>query len=117
MNNNPLAVGDCYEQAYKWITSNFGDHLRLVHGLIKGQGPLEGKIIDHAWCEDLNLKLVYDNTLPIPHRVMSMSKYYKISRLDEKSLLKYTTMEAIDLALDAHTYGPWDKDRFNFEIK
>lgn len=52
--------GDCYEAAAHYLldhvlgigVTNPNHGLRLVHGEVAGQGPLEGKTFGHAWIED-----------------------------------------------------------------
>ena len=98
--------GDCYILAYKYMTSHPNKNLKLVHGLVTGQGALENIVYNHAWVEDGNK--IIDLTLPKPlQKSLSVNQYYKIGKI--KTVYKYSYNEVIDKSLEFQTYGPWEK--------
>ncbi len=102
--------GDCYEVSYQYFQKNAlrNDKLRLVHGLVTGQGPLEGIVYNHAWVEDGNK--IIDMTLPTKlQKSLSKSMYYKIGKIKESNVYKYNYNEVIEKSLEYKTYGPWEK--------
>jgi len=104
---NREATGDCYEAAVKiMLLDTPNPNLRLVHGEVAGQGPLEGVTLGHAWVEDGDV--VIDNT---NGRNITMPKvvYYAIGRIDQiNNFHVYTTEEARTKVLSFLHYGPWD---------
>ena len=102
------AGGDCYQQAYKYFQSNHykDKNLKLVHGLVTGQGALEGVVYNHAWCENKNK--VIDMTLPSKfQKSLSVKEYFKIGKI--KTTFKYDFNEHLEKVLEFETYGPWEK--------
>jgi hypothetical protein len=100
--------GDCYVQAYQYFQSNAhrDRSLRLVHGLVTGQGKLEGLVYNHAWCESKNK--VIDTTLPKKfQKSLSVREYYEIGKI--KTVFKYDFNEHLDKVVEYETYGPWEK--------
>lgn len=110
------AEGQCYKVAYQFFDRNNYKNpgMKLVHGLIIGQGPIEGKKIDHAWVEYNGY--VYDYTLSEKYQVLPIRDYYKLARLNEKDLIKYTPDQVLKLVLEHKTYGPWDYKLLNHKI-
>lgn len=110
------AEGQCYRLAYQYFDkeSYRSPGMLLVHGLVTGQGRLEGKMFDHAWVEYKGT--VFDFTLPTKYQKLPLEVYYKISRLDEKSLIKYTPRQVNEQAIKHGTYGPWDKKLLNHKV-
>jgi len=102
------ALGNCYEAAGKYIMGSRGrDHgLRLVHGEVAGQGPLEGKTFGHAWDEDGNKVIDTSNGR---HIVMPKAVYYALGQIAEIHNLKvYTWKQAQKNILKHGHWGPWD---------
>ena len=102
--------GDCYIKAYQYFQANAfkNNNLILVHGLVTGQGPLEGIVYNHAWIEDGNK--IIDLTLPPKlQKSFSKSKYYKIGKIKESNVYKYNYNEVIEKSIEYKTYGPWEK--------
>jgi len=108
--------GQCYKLAYQYFDKNRhrDPDMLLVHGLIKGQGPLEGKKIDHAWVESEGL--VYDFTLPKDYQVLPIEVYYRLARLDVRDLIKYKSAQVYKMASQYGTYGPWDDTLLKHKI-
>jgi len=97
--------GDCYIVSYQYFMANFKDNLRLVHGLVTGQGSLEGIVYNHAWVEDGDK--IIDMTLPKTlQKSITKSQYYKMGKI--KTVYKYTEKEVIDKSMEYQTYGPWE---------
>lgn len=97
--------GNCYETALKTQMSHPGSI--LVHGVVTGQGPLEGLQYTHAWVEDGDT--VLDNTVK-PGFTMNKDDYYALGQIE--LVRKYTQRQAMEEALRTEVYGPWD-DVFN----
>jgi len=100
--------GDCYKKASDYMQS---DHsATLVHGLVTGQGPIDGIIYNHAWCEksgkiiDLTLPKQAQKSLPIEF-------YYEIGHI--KTTYKYNFDEMVKKMDEYGTYGPWEKKLLN----
>ena len=105
------ANGTCYEDALHYMQDNIGDDkLRLVHGLVNGQGELSGIVYNHAWVEsgneviDPSLKNQGRSNYKFPKPI-----YYAIGGMREKTVFRYTHKEMSRKMLDVGTYGPWEK--------
>jgi len=107
-------TGDCYEAAAHYLLDHVlgmgvkdpNYNLRLVHGEVAGQGPLEGKTFGHAWVEDGETVIDQSNGRNIR---MPKVLYYAlggISELDNFHI--YTPEEARAKLLKHQVYGPWD---------
>ena len=111
------AFGDCYGAALRYMMDNGSDPysgslLRLVHGEVAGQGPMEGKTFGHAWIEvhdpDNDEPMVID---PSNGRDLHMpiSQYYNMGKINElDNYHSYTHQQAIGKALEHGVTGPWD---------
>lgn len=108
------ATGDCYEAAGKYIMDKVlafwvedpQHQLRLVHGEVLGQGPIEGQRLGHAWVEDGDtvIDVSNDRDLRMPKEL-----YYAIGCIDQiNNLHVYTPEEARKKILQSQTWGPWD---------
>ena len=96
-------LGDCYYQSYKYQEAN--PKVTLVHGLVKGQGKLEGIIFNHSWCEDGDT--IIDMTLkPNIQKTLNKNLYYLLG--DIKITFKYSYQDRIEKSLEIGTYGPWE---------
>ena len=94
--------GDCYEQALNYFNLN---DCTLVHGLVDGQGPLEGITYNHAWCE--NNGTIIDMTLaPEVQKALPVDLYYSIGNI--KTTYKYDRQSANEKMVEYGTYGPWE---------
>lgn len=97
-------LGDCYQAAFR-LVCELGDPAWLCHGQVMGQGPIEGKIIGHAWVEVGGLCLDFSNgsRLSIPKE-----QYYQIGQIRECGVVHhYNYIEAIHYANETGHYGPW----------
>lgn len=98
--------GDCYVKALQYMQANYKKSLRLVHGLVRGQGALEGVVYNHAWVEDKNQ--IIDMTLPAKlQKSLDKDLYYAVGHI--KTTYSYTHKEMTKKMLDVGTYGPWEK--------
>lgn len=104
-------LGDCYESAARHLLTSGAfrepdSPLRLVHGEVAGQGPLQGKTFGHAWIEDGDD--VIDNSNGNNIR-MPKNLYYQVGKINQlNNFHVYTPEEARDKLLSTQIYGPWD---------
>ena len=99
-------LGDCYQAGGKLIMDMFGDkEHKLVHGMVNGQGALEGMRYGHCWVESRNTILDHSNgrKLEIPKDL-----YYAIGRINPKECKYYTPEEAAKFMVDEGHWGPWE---------
>ena len=106
----PDRLGDCYEAAAKIVSSAwYHDHstqLKLVHGEVAGQGPLEGTTFGHAWVLDGDTVIDRSNGRDIR---MPRAIYYALGAIDMiGNTHEYTAEETVRKMVDVGTYGPWD---------
>lgn len=95
--------GDCFIQAlHKFMEDP--TRYTLVHGVITGQGAIEGIEYCHAWVEDGNR--VIDNTLPDEFKVMPKDEYYDLARVILTR--KYKANDVLKMLDKYGTYGYWD---------
>ena len=108
------ALGDCYEAAVHYLLDHAlgmgvkepNSNLRIVHGQVAGQGPLEGKTFGHAWIEDGDDVIDVSNGRNIR---MPKAMYYHIGKINQiNNLHSYTPEEARSRMIDTGIYGPWD---------
>lgn len=114
-----VELGDCFKVAANLVVPILGivkdeltklNDVTLVHGIVTGQGHLEGVRYTHAWVEGYTsegIPMVVDasNGLNI---LMPQGLYYLIGRIDKRECVHYTPGEAQDRMLDHCHYGPWD---------
>jgi len=99
-----VASGDCYQAAGKLITKLPDGH-KLVHGMVNGQGALEGKRYGHAWVESSDTVLDHANgrELEIPKDL-----YYAIGGIRKEDNKYYDIDESLKWILKAKHWGPWE---------
>jgi hypothetical protein len=92
-------LGKCYEVSYKYITEHH--EYTLVHGIITDNKFGTGKSLDHAWVEkdDQAYDVVLDLTCP-------KEIYYDLFSAEPMAV--YTVQDAMQMAYEQGTYGPWD---------
>lgn len=94
--------GDCYVVSLKYMRPG----LKLVHGLVDGQGALSGITYNHAWIEDGDK--IIDLTLPKKlQKALPKKLYYSIGNI--KTTFEYSFDEMNDKMIKEGTYGPWEK--------
>lgn len=99
-------LGDCYPAGGRLIMEFFGDkEHKLVHGMVNGQGALEGMRYGHCWVESRDTVLDHSNgrKLEIPKQV-----YYALGRVDPKECKYYTPEESAKFMVDEGHWGPWE---------
>ena len=99
-------LGDCYQAGGRLIMNFFGDkNHRLVHGMVSGQGSLEGMRYGHCWVESKDTVLDHSNgkKLEIPTKV-----YYALGRVDPAECKYYSPKEAARFMSEEEHWGPWE---------
>ncbi len=97
--------GDCFVVALKKFMEN-PKRYTLVHGVVTGQGPIEGIEYNHAWVIDEKTDTVIDMTLPKGNQKIPVGLYYYIGKI---SITKeYKGPEVLKMLDKYGTYGPWD---------
>ena len=94
--------GKCFEVALEYMYKN--PTATLVHGLVTGQGPIEGILYNHAWVEKGNTVIDETVSLEIPKKL-----YYMIGQIKESNVYRYSIDEMNKKLLEYKTYGPWEK--------
>lgn len=103
------ATGDCYEAAGRYVTDaafvGQADSHTLVHGVVSGQGPLEGRRFGHAWVEVDDVVVDASNGRNL---VLPRDAYYRLGRVVAEECRRYTPEEAtIEMVRSKH-WGPWE---------
>lgn len=100
-----IKLGDCYEAAAKLILYSKLENAILVHGMVNGQGKLNGVKYGHAWVEYDDLVFDYSNgrKLEIPKDI-----YYHLGKINDENNLYYTQEETRGWILKSGTWGPWE---------
>lgn len=112
-------AGDCYERNGTLITDLLISFLRdmsplshcsdpmLVHGLVVGEGSIEGVEHGHCWIEDGDVVYDFSNGRTLIHR---KSEYYRLGRIRDEAdrLYRYTPEEVRRKILDFEHWGPRD---------
>lgn len=96
--------GDCFVQALHTFMEDPSSYT-LVHGVVDGQGPLEGIQYCHAWVEDGDY--IIDKTMPPQYQNLPIDVYYNIGNI--KITRKYDLKGVCNMVDKYETYGPWDK--------
>lgn len=96
--------GNCFVVALHKFMEN-PRRYTLVHGVVTGQGALDGLQYCHAWVEDGNT--VIDMTLPSNMQKFPKDAYYAIGHIEITR--RYNAKNVYDMLDKYETYGPWDK--------
>ena len=99
-------MGDCYPAGGRLIMNFFGDkNHKLVHGMVNGQGSLEGMRYGHCWVESKDTVLDHSNgrKLEVPKQV-----YYALGKIDPKECKYYSPEESAKWMVEDGTWGPWE---------
>lgn len=98
--------GDCFVVALHKFLENPKKYV-LVHGVVTGQGPLDGIEYCHAWVIDDRTDTVIDMTLPKNMQKLPVDLYYNIGQI---SITREYNAAEVNKMIDKYgTYGPWDK--------
>jgi len=98
-------LGDCYQANGRLVMSNW--EYTLVHGVVSGQGPLQGKRYGHCWAEYAGRVFDHSNgrKIDLPDDV-----YYAAGKIRKEDNMYYTSSEAAEVMLKDGTWGPWHED-------
>ncbi len=113
------AMGDCYQAAGNLAISFVGDpKAKLVHGMVNGQGSLEGIRFGHSWVEYGDKVLDHSNG---EKREIPKSVYYVLGKVNPEENKYYTPKDAIKWMMKSKHWGPWEMtgdtvEMFNEEI-
>lgn len=101
-----VATGDCFEVAANLALAFDSENVRLCHGWVTGQGPLDGVRFEHGWVE-LGDGVVIDVS---NGREWAGPKwvYYHAGQISEAEVRRYTPTEARVHMLRTSHYGPWE---------
>ena len=99
-------LGDCYQASGRLAIEMMGNpKVLLVHGMVNGQGSLEGNRYGHAWLEVGDT--IYDHSngreLELPKRV-----YYQMGNIQEEDNKYYKSKEALRWMQKVMHWGPWE---------
>ena len=98
--------GDCYQAGGRLMMQFFGDNkAKLVHGMVSGQGQLEGVRFGHCWVEYKDKVLDHSND---QKRELPKDVYYLLGRIDPNECHYYTAEESSVKMLKYEHWGPWD---------
>lgn len=112
-------TGDCYEAAgrhvYDATFSGKAEGMVLVHGVVSGQGPLEGQRIDHAWVEverrfpafQVVVWFVVDRSQG-KNVVLPREHYYWVGQVEPEECWRYAPEEAMAFMAGSGHWGPWE---------
>ncbi len=129
--------GDCYPTANMAVWDKVGspdeDNWRAVHGVVTGQGELEGVRFGHAWAEETQRFPIPENimesgspeqraawenmTFTIVHDnsngnsiSMPAEMYYAVGQIDEATVQRYTPAEVGRNMVNSGHHGPWEDE-------
>ena len=94
--------GNCFEVALHTFMEDPQNYI-LVHGVVSGQGPLDGIKYCHAWVLDGDT--VIDNTQKKLNRLPKVV-YYSLG--DISITREYDSKDVYNMMEKYGTYGPWD---------
>ena len=104
------ARGDCFEVSGKVILNfhpeyPFKKGMKLVHGIVSGQGPLTGIRFGHAWIEHEGV--VLDISCGKERR-MPQELYYALGKISHEGSFYYSREQAREHVLKTEHWGPWE---------
>lgn len=101
--------GNCFVVALHEFMKSPRDS-KLVHGVVVGQGAIDGIEYTHAWVERGDE--VIDRTMPSEYQHMEKFVYYAIGQVFNE--IKYDASEVSAMLEKYGTYGPWDSRFDNY---
>lgn len=106
------ANGDCFVVAGSYALNH--PEVILVHGIVTGQGALDGVRFPHAWVEIGGKIIDKSNGNDIK---INKELYYALGSIDKKYLKKYNHKQLLKYVLDTENWGPWEKPIVNWKIR
>lgn len=98
--------GDCYQAAGRLIMKFMSDKkAKLVHGMVNGQGALEGVRFGHAWVEYGSKILDHSNG---KKQEMPKALYYAVGDIKPSECKYYDPGKAAGWMLKTEHWGPWE---------
>ena len=107
-------TGDCYQANGRYVfkaeLARQAQGYTLVHGMVSGQGKLEGRRFGHAWVEidDGPLIMVLDQSNG-RNLLLPRDMYYRIGEVDPEECRRYTPEETLHQLARHHHWGPWEE--------
>ena len=104
--------GDCMEVAARYVLENHAQNpnLILVHALVYGRGPIEGRRFTHAWVLDGNTVIDKSNGLNVRMDRTAYERMGGVNTDEEGAYMEYDHRSLVtNLKLSKH-WGPWDLD-------
>jgi len=93
--------GNCYVASLNKFMENPRKY-KLVHGIVTGQGAIEGIQYGHAWVEYGDKAIDCSANVEMPKDV-----YYLLGNIEYTH--EYDGQEVLKMLDKFGTYGPWDK--------
>ena len=79
-----------------------------MHGIVTGQGHLDGVRYGHAWTEIFyGIETVIDDSND-RHLVIPKGLYYAAGKIKAEETIRYTREEAQRCTVTHDHFGPWD---------
>jgi len=98
------AMGDCYQAAGRLIMGYIGKG-KLVHGMVNGQGSLDGIRFGHAWVEVGSKVLDHSNG---KKKTIPKKLYYAMGKINPSECKYYEYKDAAKFMVDKGHWGPWE---------
>jgi len=102
--NEGKTGGDCYPVGGRLIME-FMSKGTLVHGMVSGQGALEGMKYGHCWVEVGNKVYDYSNGKKIK---LNKNTYYALGKIDSSECKYYSGKESMEWMVKTEHWGPWE---------
>ena len=97
-------MGDCYQAAGRLIMKYISNG-KLVHGMVNGQGRLNGIRFGHAWVEVGSKVLDHSNG---QKRSLPKKVYYALGRIKPSECKYYKYQDAAKFMVSKGHWGPWE---------
>ena len=97
-------LGECFNKTADYALDHWdeSDDVKIIHGLIIGQGPIEGILHGHAWLQKGDQVIDLENNISL-----DVSTYEALAQIKYKK--EYTIKEALKAMSEAGHKGPWDR--------
>lgn len=102
-----MPKGDCFAAAFEELLARRGTW--LVHGLpVNQQSRYAGRRYWHAWVEtETDREPMVRDTSNDRIVTLPRSVYYRLGRLTEDHVFRYSLVDAVVLANEHRHFGPW----------